>query len=150
MGTIMVIYYSKTGNTRKMAELVAEGAGQDGAHSVQLVDVQDLESDDLLAADGFAFGSPDYYTYIAGHLKVIFDDVLRNKPQLKGKPFVGFVSHGGGGGALESLENLAQAKVIGLKKVAQGLKCKEAPEGADAEACRQLGVALAKAVSCSN
>ncbi len=147
MGTIMVIYYSKTGNTRKMAELVAEGAEQDGAHRVKLVPVQELESDDLLAADGFAFGSPDYYTFIARHLKVFFYDSPRNQPPPKGKPFVGFVSHGGGGGAIEILETLAQAKVIGLKKVAQGLKCKEAPEGADAEACRGLGVALAKAVS---
>ena len=149
MGNIMVIYYSKTGNTRKMAELVAEGARQDGAHRVQLVPVQDIDSVDLLAVDGFAFGSPDYYGYVAGRLKVIFDETLRNKPQLKGKPFVAFISHGGGGGAITSLEDLAQARAIGLRKIAEGLKCKEAPEGADAEACRQLGVALAQAVSTS-
>ena len=145
MANIMVIYYSRTGNTRKMADLVAEGAGQDGSHQVQLVPAQDVDSVDLLAIDGFAFGSPDYYTYVAGHLKVVFDGLLRNKPQLKNKPFVAFVSHGGGGGAIKSLESLAQAKAIGLRKVAEGLACKGAPQGADAEAYRQLGRALAKA-----
>ena len=147
MANIMVIYYSRTGNTRKMAELVAEGAGQDGLHKVQLVPAQDVDSVDLVAVDGFAFGSPDYYGYMAGHLKVVFDGILRNKPQLKNKPFVAFVNHGGGGGAIKSLEGLAQAGSIGLRKIAEGLACKGAPQGADAEACRQLGRALAKAVS---
>ena len=147
MANIMVIYYSRTGNTRKMAELVAEGAGEDGSHQVQLVSTEDVDSVDLPAVGGFAFGSPDYYSYMAGHLKVVFDGILRNKPQLKNKPFVAFVSHGGGGSAIKSVESVAQAGAIGLRKVAEGLACKGSPQGADAEACRQLGRALAKAVS---
>lgn len=143
MANIMIVYYSKGGNTRKMAELVAEGAGN--SHRVQLVPVQNLDPLDFLDADGFAFGSPDYFTYIAGHLKVLFDEALANKAQLKDKPFVAFVSHGGGGGAIKSLETLAQA--IGLKKVAEGVKCKGAPQGADAQACKQLGIALARSLA---
>lgn len=145
MASILVVYFSKSGNTRKMAELVAEGAGQSGGHHVQLVPVQNLELVDFLAADGFAFGSPDYFTYVAGHLKALFDDLLASKDLLKDKPFVGFVSHGGGGGAIKSLETLAQA--VGLKKVADGLKCKGAPDAEAAKACRLLGAALAKALS---
>jgi len=145
MANILVVYYSKSGNTRKMAELVAEGAGRGGQHHVQLVPVQNLESIDFLDADGFALGSPDYFTYVSGHLKVLFDEALASKTQLQDKPFVGFVSHGGGGGAIKSLETLAQA--VGLRKVAEGVKCKGAPSGPDALACTRLGEALAKSLS---
>ena len=145
MASILVVYYSKSGNTRRMAELVAEGAGDSGDHHVQLVPVQNLETVDFVAADGFAFGSPDYFTYIAGHLKVLFDDALASKDLLKDKPFVAFVSHGGGGGAIKSLETLAQA--VGLKRVADGVKCKGVPDAESAKACRQLGAALAKSLS---
>jgi len=145
MPSILVVYYSKSGNTRKMAELVAEGAGASGDHVVELVPVQNLESVDFLAADAFAFGSPDYFTYISGHLKVLFDDALASKDLLKDKPFVAFISHGGGGGAVKSLETLAQA--VGLKKAAESVKCKGAPDAQSAKACRQLGAALAKSLS---
>lgn len=145
MANIMVVYYSKGGNTRKMAELVAEGAGSSGVHRVQLVPVQNVDPIEFLDADGFAFGSPDYFTYVAGHLKILFDEALANKSQIKDRPFVGFVSHGGGGGAIKSLETLAQA--VGLKKVAEGVKCKGAPDAEAAQSCKQLGAALAKTLS---
>lgn len=145
MASILVVYYSKTGNTEKMAELVAEGAREQGSHDVRVVPVQELELADFLKADGYAIGSPDYFSYVAGQVKILFDEALAEKGTLKGKLFVGFISHGGGGRAMDSLESLSGS--IGLSKVVDGLKCKNAPEGESAEACRQLGAALAKALS---
>jgi len=145
MASIVVAYYSKTGNTKQMAELVAEGAREQGSHDVRVVPVQELELADFVKADGYAIGSPDYFSYVAGHIKVLFDEALAEKSSLKDKPFVGFISHGGGGRAIDSLESLSGS--IGLSKVADGLKCKGAPEGESAEACGQLGAALAKSLS---
>ena len=144
MANILVVYYSKCGNTGKMAELVAEGVRKQGSHQVRVVQAQDLDLADFVKADGYAIGSPDYFTYVAGQIKTLFDDLLARKSELEGKPCVGFVSHGGGGGALDRLETLS--KSVGLRKVADGVKCKGAPEGASAEACRQIGLALAKAL----
>jgi NAD(P)H dehydrogenase (quinone) len=144
MGTIIVVYYSHTGNTRKMAELVAEGAGQDGKHKVKLVEVGELDIGEFTGADGFAFGSPDYFTYMSGKMKTLFDKALAKVGKLKGKPFVSFVSHGGGGGAIESLNRLGAA--IGLKQVHDGVKSLGAPKKQAAEACRNLGEHLASAV----
>ena len=145
MASIVVAYYSKTGNTKQMAELVAEGAREQGSHDVRVVPVQELELADFVKADGYAIGSPDYFSYVAGHIKVLFDEALAEQSSLQDKPFVGFVSHGGGGRAIDSLESLSGS--IGLSKVADGLKCKNAPEGESAEACKQLGAALAKSLS---
>ena len=145
MASILVVYYSKTGNTEEMAELVAEGAREQGSHDVRVDPVQELELADFLKADGYAIGSPDYFSYVAGQIKTLFDEALAEKGTLKGRSFVAFISHGGGGRAIDSLESLS--KSIGLNKVVDGLKCENAPEGESAEACRQLGVVLAKELS---
>jgi len=145
MGTILVVYYSRTGNTQKMAQLVAEGARKTGKHEVKLVDVRELDMAGFVRADGFALGSPDYFTYVAGEMKTLFDNALGQVKKLKGKKFVGFMSHGGGGGGLESLEKLAEA--VGLEKAGDGVKSLGAPEKQAAEACRKLGEQLADAIA---
>ena len=145
MADILVVYYSKGGNTLKMAELVAEGARKQGSHQVRVVPAQDLDLADFVKADGYAIGSPDYFSYAAGQVKTLYDEALAHKSKLQNKPCVAFISHGGGGRALEPLESLS--KSIGLAKVVDGLACKNAPEGDDAEACKRLGAALAKALS---
>ncbi len=144
MGTILVIYYSGTGNTKKMAELVAEGAAAGGKHVAKAVLVTGLKMEEFVAASGYAFGSPDYFTYMAGQMKTFFDQSLNNVKKVKDKPFVSFVSHGGGGGAIESLDRLGKA--IGLVRVCDGVKSVGQPSKQGAEACRELGKALAEAV----
>ena len=95
--------------------------------------------------DGFALGSPDYFSYMAGQLKTLFDEALAHKGELSGKPAACFVSHGGGGRAIESVEHLTQA--IGLKQIGDSAVVKGAPEGESAEACRALGRALVEAIT---
>ncbi len=145
MGTILVVYYSGTGNTKKMADLIAEGAGSGGKHKVKAVDVEALDMAEFTAADGYAFGSPDYFTYMAGQMKTFFDRTLPLVKGVKGKPFVSFVSHGGGGGAIKSLDRLGKA--IGLRQVSEGAKSLGPPTKQAAEDCRKLGKALAEEVA---
>lgn len=144
MAKVLVVYYSGTGNTRKMAELVAEGAKDAGAE-VEVLDVAaGPQVERLLQADAVAIGTPDYFSYPAGEIKSVFDRALAHKDTLTDKPCVAFVNHGGGGRALEPLERLCKA--VGLKPVAEGLLVNGAPSGADADKCTGLGRTLAKAV----
>ncbi len=85
MGTVVVVYFSGTGNTKKMAEFVAEGAKAAGKHEVKLAEVSELNLAELVAADACAFGSPDYFTYMAGEMKTFFDRALSQAEKLKGK-----------------------------------------------------------------
>ncbi len=145
MGTILVVYYSGSGNTKKMADLVAEGAGADKKHTAKAVPVTELDMNEFAAASAYAFGSPDYFTYMAGQMKTLFDRALVSVvKKVKDKPFVSFVSHGGGGGAIESLDKLGKA--IGLARVCDGVKSQGPPSKHAAEECRQLGRKLAEAV----
>ena len=144
MKRILVIYHSDTGNTRKMAELVKQGC-----HKVKgvVVDTEPALGVDLHQAgtyDGYALGSPDYFSYVAGELKMFFDKTL-NRKEFHGKPFVAFGSHGGGAKVVGVIESLAGA--CKLEKAADGVLCKGAPEGPQCEkALHALGEALAKAV----
>ncbi len=146
MANIMVVYFSDTGNTQKMADLVAAGAQEASEHNVEIVDIRDLldDMDRFPKADGYALGSPDYFTYMAGEMKILFDRALSQVASLKGKPFVSFVSHGGGGNAIESIDKLA--KSIGLECVREGVKCKGSPDKTGEGECRKLGADLAKAL----
>jgi len=132
MKTILVIYHSQEkGNTRIMAGLVADGCRQVQGVVVHLINVNEQRVDMKEAenADAYALGSPDYFSYIAGNLKQFFDDILlaswRGMNTIN-KPYVGFITHGGGGTAVKSLENLAhETKLI---QVAPSLVCAGKPE----------------------
>lgn len=144
MAKVLVIYYSKTGNTEKMAELVAEGCRQVAGVEVEMMKLPDLCLDTVEAADGYAIGSPDYFSYVAGHVKTFFDESLAHKGKIAGKPCVLFGSHGGGAKVLGSLERLSGA--LGLKQAAEGIMSAGAPGPGEADGIRALGKALGQAV----
>jgi NAD(P)H dehydrogenase (quinone) len=58
MGKVLVLYDSASGNTAKMAELVAAGAGGIAGIEVRLRKVDDASADDVVWCDGLALGSP--------------------------------------------------------------------------------------------
>ena len=60
MGKILILYYSKDGSTRKMAEFVLEGVQQIPDHEVRFRSVAEANQDDLVWCDGVAVGSPTF------------------------------------------------------------------------------------------
>jgi len=151
MPKIMVIYHSQQfGNTKKMAEQVAEGCRQVPGVEVKLVNVNEARVDmaELAACDGVALGSPDYFSYVAGGIKQFFDDawIARRAGQPTGdKPAVAFMSHGGGGRAITALEKLMQS--LKYEPVAPSVTCQREPTGDAVAACQALGRALAERVT---
>jgi len=149
MGSVLVLYHSQEyGNTGAMAEAVGEGAGAAGAE-VTLVNtnVERMDPEQYRRFDAVAFGSPDYYSYIAGGLKVFLDDwyIARksNRQGLEGKPYGLFYSHGGGGAVRRPLEELCGR--MG-SKVGQTVESRGRPNDAVLRACRDLGRQLAEVV----
>jgi flavorubredoxin len=149
MGSILVLYHSQEyGNTAAMAEAVGEGARAAGAE-VTLVNTNEkrLDIEQYRPFDAVAFGSPDYYSYIAGGLKVFLDDwyiARKSKRQgLEDKPYGLFYSHGGGGAARRPLEELFGR--MG-SKVGQTVESRGRPNDAVLAACRELGRQLAEVV----
>ena len=96
MAKILVLYYSRSGHTQKMAELVAEGIDKEGAQAV-LKDVQGISAASLPEFDGIIIGSPTYYGSMAAEIKKLLDDSVSLHGKLEGKV----------GGAFASSANVA-------------------------------------------
>lgn len=101
MSKILVCYYSKSGNTKKMAELIAEGVKQEKVE-VDLKDVEDVNSDELLGYDGIILGSPTYYGACAAPIKELIDESVRHHGDLNGKVGGAFTSSGNFAGGNET------------------------------------------------
>jgi len=80
MSNILVVYYSRSGNTEKLAKAVAEGV-RDGGGNPTLKSVDEVEINELPSYDGIIAGSPVYYGMMAAELKKFFDEsvVVRRK-----------------------------------------------------------------------
>ena len=146
MGKIIVIYHSQQyGNTKMLAEALAEGAREAGAE-VNLINTNErrVTLEEFLSADGVAIGTPDYFSYVAGTVKTFFDDIYlwdQSGKSVKGKPAVLFFSHGGGGKVRQPLESLAQRF---FQKVGETVGS-ERPIGNEAKKkCLALGKELVK------
>jgi NAD(P)H dehydrogenase (quinone) len=91
MAKIIVIYYSRSGNTRKMAEAISEGVKKEGLE-VAVKDVKDVSVDELLKYEGIIIGSPTYYGTMAAEIKKLLDDSVKFHGKLEGKVAAAFSS----------------------------------------------------------
>lgn len=101
MVRILICYYSRSGNTKKMAYLIQKGAMDEGA-DVDTKDVKDVKVDDLLKYDGIVLGSPTYYGLPAAEIKSLLDRSVKHHGKLKGKVGGAFSSSANIGGGNET------------------------------------------------
>lgn len=105
MKKIAVVYYSRSGNTRSMAELIASGAGKVDGVEVDIKDIADFSVDMALSYDGIIIGSPTYYGSMAWQIKKFFDDSVKFHGKLSGKIGAAFTSAANIGGGNETTIN---------------------------------------------
>lgn len=107
MKKVLVAYYSKSGNTKKMAEMIAEGLKSKGVN-VTIDTVESINIDSLPEYDGYIVGSPNYFGTMAHPVKKFFDDSVKFFKKLEGKVATAFCSTGmiGGGGETVCLDIL--------------------------------------------
>jgi len=148
MRSVLVLYHSQEyGNTALMAEAIAEGAQAAGADVTAInANERRITIDEYRAFDAVAFGTPDYYSYMAGTLKVFLDDwyIVKkaNAARLTDKPYALFLSHGGGGRAQQPFETLFSR--MGTK-IGETVTSRGRPTPAVLDVCRTLGHQLAQA-----
>ena len=150
MTKALVLYHSQEyGNTHAMAEAVAEGLRAGGCE-VDMFNTDDGRFDiaRFPSYDCAAFGSPDYYSYVAGNLKQFMDDhyiadVRQGMQGLKSKPYALFYSHGGGGRVIDAMKGIFR-RVGTMVGAPVGSRGSPSPDVLDR--CRALGQALGQAV----
>ncbi len=95
---VLILYYSKSGNTRKLAEAIARGVADGGVEAV-LKSTDEVSKDDFRQAKGVIAGSPVYFGVMAAQLKKIFDDYVGVRREMEDKVGAAFATgnhHTGG------------------------------------------------------
>jgi NAD(P)H dehydrogenase (quinone) len=102
MAKVLLIYYSKTGHTEKMANAVEEAIKQE---SVEVVKKKAEETNvtELLNFDGIVIGSPTYYGTMAWPIKRLIDESVKVHGKLAGKVGAAFASSANIGGGNETV-----------------------------------------------
>ena len=90
---VLVLYYSKSGNTRKLAEEVAKGVESAGVKAV-LKNTEEVTKDDFRASAGIIAGSPVYFGVMAAELKKVFDDFVSVRKKMEDKVGAAFATGG--------------------------------------------------------
>ena len=153
--TLLIVYHSMTGGTRQMAEAAQAGALSDGGCTVRLLHAAQAGPQDLLAADGYIFATPENLAAISGQLKDFFDrSYYAGLDHTNGRPYASLVCAGSdGSNAARQIARIATG--WRLKAVAEPLVvCTHAqtPEAIlapkhispeDLARCHALGEALA-------
>lgn len=137
---MLIIYWTMTGNTRILADCLAEGAKQAGL-SPQILSLAEATPDQALAADLLALGCPAMGEEELEQEE--FAPFWRSLlPHITGKKLLLFGSYGWGGGAwLQKWR--AEAAAAGAQ-VYDTLAAEGRPDDASMARCEALGAAFAR------
>ncbi len=155
MKTLLIVFHSRTGGARQMAQAAAHGASSGGEVNVRLLQAADAQAEDLLQADGYIFVMPENLAAIAGEMKEFFDRVFYGVlERIVGRAYAVLVCAGSdGANAVRQAERICTG--WRLRKAAESIiVCTHAqtPEkilamktiGAeDLQRCEETGAALA-------
>lgn len=155
MKTLLIVFHSRTGGTRQMAEAAQRGAGAEADVTVRLLAATATQAEDLLAADGYIFATPENLAALAGAMKEFFDRTYYPAlDRINGRPYAMLICAGSDG------ENAARQ----IKRIATGWRLRaiaeplivctraQTPEAilapkligaADLDRCADLGAAMA-------
>ena len=147
MKKVLIAYDSRTGNTKQMAEFIAEGVRISG-HEAELEKITAIKNEKALQGyDAYIFGCPTYHRDMTNGMKTFL--FLVQKAGLKGKAGGAFGSHTHSGDApkliFDTMEYVFKMDMVNLGP----FKLKEdiVPTGEGMRACQDYGKAMAQKVS---
>ena len=159
MKELLIVWHSRTGGTRQMAEAATRAAGGEPEVQVRMLRAEDAQPDNLLAADGYLFAGPENLANMSGEMKAFFDRTYYPcLERLNGRPYAAMIAAGSDGtGAARQLARIATG--WRLKAVAEPLIVgtrAQTPEAilapkqlteAQLTPARELGAALASGLA---
>lgn len=151
---VLILYYSKGGNTRKLAERIAEGVRLVSGIEPLLKTTQEVTKEDFVNSAGIIAGSPVYFGAMAWELKRVFDEFVGIRKKMENKVGAVFATSGDPSGGKETtMMSMVQCLLIyGMIVVGDpmdatghyGVACVGAPDEKIAENARKLGRRVAE------
>lgn len=148
---LAIVWHSRTGAARAMAEAAAEGAGA----AARLIEAEDAQPADLMAASGLLFVCPENLGSMSGAMKEMFDrcyyPVLG---RIEGRSYATAIAAGTAGQGAEAqidrivagwrLRRVAESLIVNLSADSpERILAPKTVAQNDLAQCRQLGEALA-------
>ena len=146
---VLILYYSRSGNTKKMAKAIAE-AMKSSTINVTVEDAVKFDISLLPNYDSIVLGSPTYFSNVAWQVKKVIDEsiVHYSGGKLKGKVAGIFTSAGTNSNGKDCLKMLDVA--LGLHhgmKVIQGIIRVDGESDKEVEKrCQEYGKSLVKEI----
>ncbi len=141
MAIALVVYTSRTGETKKIAELIAEGMRISGAE-VKLADVAEIKSEaDLEGFDAVILGAPTYHGEMLQPMKTFL--FLAEKADLNGKVGGAFGAFGWSGEAPERIFETMR-NIFHMNMVPGPLMLKSASLGGGLQMAHDYGKQICK------
>jgi flavorubredoxin len=143
MPKALVLYYSRTGNTEKMANAVAEGMRS--VNNLE-VDVEyRLDPEDLERYDAVLVGTSTYYHDMPMDMKNLFEETAVKGINLKGKIGAAFGSYGWSGEAPKMVLEIMKLK-FEMTVTEPALTVLNTPNENSLNLCRALGKRVAESL----
>ncbi len=136
---LYVIYESHTGNTRRMAQAVAEGAREVEGVQVTLKRVTEANVEELADAEAMILGAPTRNTKVPPTMSQFLKRM--EEVPLRGKLAAAFGSYGWSGEAVGLIRSALTRQ--GLRVPGAGVRAKRTPDPGALEKCRALGTGVA-------
>jgi len=150
---VLVLYYSKGGNTKKLAEEIAKGVSATGIEAV-LRTTEEVSKDDFRNSAGIIAGSPVYFGVMAAQLKKVFDDFVSLRRDMENKVGAAFATgnHHTGGKETTIFSILQCMMIYGMIIVGDpmdasghyGVACCKEPDETAAQDAFKLGKRVAE------
>ncbi|MFC1524937.1 flavodoxin family protein [Planctomycetota bacterium] len=150
---VLVLYYSKGGNTKKLAEEIVKGVESTGVRAV-LKNTQQVTKEDWVESAGIIAGSPVYFGVMAAELKEIFDKFVSVRKKTENKLGAAFTTSGHPTGGKETtMMSIIQCMLIyGMIIVGDpmnasghyGVGCAGAPDSTAVSDAFKLGARVAE------
>jgi len=154
MMQVLVLYFSKGGNTKKLAQQIAQGVEQVDGVTAVLKHTREVTKDDFLASSGVIAGSPVYFGVMAADLKRVFDEFVGTRKSMEDKVGAAFATSGDPSGGKETtIMSIIQALLIyGMVIVGDpmsatghyGVSCAGAPDERTEKIAIKLGQRVAE------
>ena len=153
---VLVLYYSKGGNTKALAQAIARGVDSVEGVTCELRSTEEVTKEDFIAAGGIIAGSPVYFGGMAAELKQVFDAFVGVRRKMEGKVGAAFATSGDPSGGKETtMMSILQCMLIyGMIVVGDplaatghyGTACVGAPDASATENGKRLGARVAELV----
>lgn len=150
---VLILYYSKSGNTKKLAEKIGEGVVAEGLQVVVRT-TSEVTKDDFANSAGVIAGSPVYFGIMAAQLKQVFDDFVGLRRQMEDKVGAAFATsnHHTGGKETTIMSILQCMMIYGMIIVGDpmdasghyGVACQKEPDETALSDGFKLGQRVAK------